>query len=199
MFKLPGHNAWELIEKHNIDPDEHWLEELDSIVGNKGLFKLFYSEYNITNNNQTYRCDSFSDNVELINHFKKSFLDMESETEESNDELETSNITTKTKRHDETDERTSNMNKHLNIHESSTNEEGTMSRKTKVTSDTTEVKSEPDEEFNNTYDNQVIEEKIQRNTRSRKKKLTSDVFEVQSKADEGCNNKDENQLVQEKK
>ncbi|GJS74823.1 putative GTP diphosphokinase RSH1, chloroplastic isoform X2 [Tanacetum coccineum] len=104
---------------------------------------------------------------------------MESQSEESNDELETSNITTKTKRHDETDERTSNMNKHLNIHESSTNEEGTMSRKTKVTSDTTEVKSEPDEEFNNTYDNQVIEEKIQRNTRSRKKKLTSDVFEVQ--------------------
>ncbi|GJX18897.1 reverse transcriptase domain-containing protein [Tanacetum coccineum] len=39
--------------------------------------------------------------------------------------------------------------------ESSKNEEETMSRKTKVTSDTVEVKTEPDEDFNNTDDNQV--------------------------------------------
>ncbi|GJW22034.1 hypothetical protein Tco_0032656 [Tanacetum coccineum] len=148
-------------EKHNIDPDEHWPKELDSIVGKKGLFKLFYSEYNVTNNNHTYRCDSFSDDAELINHFKKRFLDMESESKELYDELETStNIITKTKRHDETDERTGNMNKHLNIHGSSTNE-GIMSRKTEVTSDTGEVEREPDEEFNNTDDNQVVEEKMQ--------------------------------------
>ncbi|GJY07379.1 replication protein A 70 kDa DNA-binding subunit B [Tanacetum coccineum] len=58
FVKLSGHTAWELIEKYNMDPDEYWLEELDQIVGKKCLFKIFYSEYNVTKNNHTYRCDS---------------------------------------------------------------------------------------------------------------------------------------------
>ncbi|GJY51524.1 replication protein A 70 kDa DNA-binding subunit B [Tanacetum coccineum] len=77
-----GHTAWEIIEKYNMDPDEYWPEEeLDHIIGKKFLFKLLYSEYNMTKNNHTYRCDSFSENVELINHFKKNFIDSESDDE----------------------------------------------------------------------------------------------------------------------
>ncbi|GKF87537.1 hypothetical protein Tco_0258414, partial [Tanacetum coccineum] len=79
-----------------MDPDEYWPEELDRIVEKKCLFKLFYSEYNVTKNNHTYRCDSFSEDVELINHFKNNFIDTESDDEESSDELAQS-TTTKTK------------------------------------------------------------------------------------------------------
>ncbi|GJT04474.1 replication protein A 70 kDa DNA-binding subunit B [Tanacetum coccineum] len=105
FVKLSGYTTWELIEKHNIDPDEYWPEELDSIVGKKGLFKIFNSYYNVTNNNHTYRCDAFSDDVKLINHFKKSFLNMDSEDEESKDVLETSTTTTtKFKNHADSDE-----------------------------------------------------------------------------------------------
>nr|GFC24715.1 replication protein A 70 kDa DNA-binding subunit B [Tanacetum cinerariifolium] len=81
FVKLFGHTAWELIEKYNMDPDEYWPKELDQIVGNKCLFKLFYFEYNVTKNNHTYRCDSFSEDVELIKHFKKNFIDTVSEDE----------------------------------------------------------------------------------------------------------------------
>ncbi|GJS94630.1 replication protein A 70 kDa DNA-binding subunit B [Tanacetum coccineum] len=82
FVKLSGHTAWEIIEKYNMDPDEYWPEEeLDHIIGKKCLFKLFYSEYNVTKNNHTYRCDSFFENVELINHFKKNFIDTESDDE----------------------------------------------------------------------------------------------------------------------
>ncbi|GJY16626.1 replication protein A 70 kDa DNA-binding subunit B [Tanacetum coccineum] len=82
FVKLSGHTAWEIIEKYDMDPDEYWpKEEFDHIIGKKCLFKLFYSEYNVTKNNHTYRCDSFSEDVELINHFKKNFIDTESDDE----------------------------------------------------------------------------------------------------------------------
>ncbi|GJY55916.1 replication protein A 70 kDa DNA-binding subunit B [Tanacetum coccineum] len=88
FVKLSGRTAWEIIEKYNMDPDDYWPEEeLDHIIGKKCLFKLFYSEYNVTKNNHTYRCDSFSEDVELINHFKKNFIDTESDDEDSSDEL----------------------------------------------------------------------------------------------------------------
>ncbi|GKD95346.1 replication protein A 70 kDa DNA-binding subunit B, partial [Tanacetum coccineum] len=82
FVKLSGRTAWEIINKYNMVPDDYWPEEeLDHIIGKKCLFKLFYSEYNVTKNNHTYRCDSFSENVELINHFKKNFIDTESDDE----------------------------------------------------------------------------------------------------------------------
>ncbi|GJZ34949.1 replication protein A 70 kDa DNA-binding subunit B [Tanacetum coccineum] len=88
FVKLSGRTAWEIIEKYNMDPDDYWPEEeLDHIIGKKCLFKLFYSEYNVTKNNHTYRCDSFSEDVELINHFKKNFIDTKSDDEDSSDEL----------------------------------------------------------------------------------------------------------------
>ncbi|GJX95673.1 replication protein A 70 kDa DNA-binding subunit B [Tanacetum coccineum] len=47
FFNLSGYTAWELMEKHGMDPDEYWLGELDSIVGKKCLFKIFFFEYNV--------------------------------------------------------------------------------------------------------------------------------------------------------
>ncbi|GKD27265.1 replication protein A 70 kDa DNA-binding subunit B, partial [Tanacetum coccineum] len=64
FFKLSGYTAWELMEKHGMDPDEYWSGELDHIVGKKCLFKIFFSEYNVNNNNQNYRCDAFSEDVQ---------------------------------------------------------------------------------------------------------------------------------------
>ncbi|GJU52344.1 replication protein A 70 kDa DNA-binding subunit B [Tanacetum coccineum] len=109
FVKLSGHTAWELIEKYNMDPDEYWPEELDQIVGKKCLFKIFYSEYNVTKNNHTYRCDSFSEDVELINHFKKNLIDTESDDEESSDELAESTKKNKGMKEDSSDEQESEM------------------------------------------------------------------------------------------
>nr|GEX52558.1 hypothetical protein [Tanacetum cinerariifolium] len=82
FVKLSGCTTWEIIKKYNMDQDEYWPEEeLDHIIGKTCLFKLFYSQYNLTKNNHTYRCDSFFEDVELINHFKKNFIDTESDDE----------------------------------------------------------------------------------------------------------------------
>ncbi|GKB09412.1 replication protein A 70 kDa DNA-binding subunit B [Tanacetum coccineum] len=96
FVKLSGRTTWEIIEKYNMDPDDYWHEEeLDHIIGKKCLFKLFYSEYNVTKNNHTYRCDSFSEDVELINHFKKNFIDTESDDEDSSDDWDNLNLRNK--------------------------------------------------------------------------------------------------------
>jgi hypothetical protein len=65
------------MEQHGMDPDEYWPKELDSIVGKKCLFKIYFSEYNVNYNNHTYRCDAFSENVDFIKHFKKYFFEEE--------------------------------------------------------------------------------------------------------------------------
>nr|GEX35366.1 UBN2 domain-containing protein [Tanacetum cinerariifolium] len=49
--------------------------------------KIFYSEYNVAKNNHTYRCDSYSKDVKLINHFKKNFITTKLDDEESSDVL----------------------------------------------------------------------------------------------------------------
>lgn len=77
VHKLSGHTAWELMEKHGMDVDEYWPSELDAVVGKKFLFKVFFSDYNVNNNNHTYRCDDFNDEPDMINHFKKGFLEDE--------------------------------------------------------------------------------------------------------------------------
>ncbi|GJW17391.1 hypothetical protein Tco_0024827 [Tanacetum coccineum] len=46
------------------------------------LFKLYYSDYNVNNNNHTYRCDAVSDDPAMIKHFKDGFLDEEDDGEE---------------------------------------------------------------------------------------------------------------------
>ncbi|GKD04364.1 hypothetical protein Tco_1179338 [Tanacetum coccineum] len=53
--KLSGHSAWELIEKHGMDVYEYCPEELDKLVSKKFLFKWYYSQYNVNNNNHTYK------------------------------------------------------------------------------------------------------------------------------------------------
>ncbi|GJV15048.1 replication protein A 70 kDa DNA-binding subunit B [Tanacetum coccineum] len=45
------------------------------------LFKLWYSDYNVNNNNHTYRCDAFNDDADMIKHFKASFMDDEDDDE----------------------------------------------------------------------------------------------------------------------
>ncbi|GJY80738.1 replication protein A 70 kDa DNA-binding subunit B [Tanacetum coccineum] len=154
FFKLSRHIAWELIKKYNMDPDEYWPEELDQIVGKKCLFKILYSKYNVTKNNHTYRCDSFSEDVELINHFKKNFIDTDTDDEESSDELAQS-TTKKNKgiKEDSSDEQESEMhtasktkknkaiiedNKNI-IEESSVNHDSDMHTPTKTRKSTRRV------------------------------------------------------------
>ncbi|GKB34511.1 hypothetical protein Tco_0879453, partial [Tanacetum coccineum] len=74
FVKLSKYTAWELMEKHGMDPDDYFPDDLDDIVGKKALFKVYFSEYNVNHNNHTYRCDAFSEDVEFIKHFKKDFL-----------------------------------------------------------------------------------------------------------------------------
>ncbi|GJV59329.1 replication protein A 70 kDa DNA-binding subunit B [Tanacetum coccineum] len=82
MFnKISGHTAWELMEKHGMDVDEYWPQELDELVGKRFLFKLWCSDYNVNNNNHTYRCDAFNDDVDMIKHFKAGFMDDEDDEE----------------------------------------------------------------------------------------------------------------------
>ncbi|GKF92313.1 hypothetical protein Tco_0279032, partial [Tanacetum coccineum] len=54
--------------------------ELLDFVGKRMLFKLYYSDYNVNNNNHTYMCDAVSDDPEMIKHFKDGFLDEETPT-----------------------------------------------------------------------------------------------------------------------
>ncbi|GJR31691.1 replication protein A 70 kDa DNA-binding subunit B [Tanacetum coccineum] len=75
--KISGHTAWELMEKHGMDVDEYWPQELDKLVGKRFLFKLWYSDYNVNNNNHTYRCNAFNDDADMIKHFKAGFMDDE--------------------------------------------------------------------------------------------------------------------------
>ncbi|GJS94604.1 replication protein A 70 kDa DNA-binding subunit B [Tanacetum coccineum] len=147
FVKLSGYTTWELIEKYNMAPDEYWPEELDNIVGKKCLFKLFYSEYNVAKNNHTYRCDSFSEDVELINHFKNNFIDTETDDEEPSDELAQS--TTKKNKpiiQDSSDEHDLDMHTAFKKRDSTSSVEGSRSKKRKLIIDLDDVESEPKEE-----------------------------------------------------
>nr|GEX81417.1 replication protein A 70 kDa DNA-binding subunit B [Tanacetum cinerariifolium] len=137
FVKLFGHTAWELIEKYNMDPDEYWPEELDNIVGNKWLFKLFYSEYNVAKNNHTYRCDSLFEDVDLINHFKNNFID--TETGDNNDLAPSTTKENNATIEDSTDEHDLDMHTTSKTRDSTTSVEGSSSKKRKLINDLDEV------------------------------------------------------------
>ncbi|GJZ71533.1 replication protein A 70 kDa DNA-binding subunit B [Tanacetum coccineum] len=162
FVKLSGYTAWELIEKYNIDPDEYWHEELDNIVGKKCLFKLFYSEYNVAKNNHTYHCDSFSEDVELINHFNNNFIDTETDDEELIDELAES--TTKKNKaiiENSSDEHDSDMHTASKTRDSTSNVEGSSSKKRKLIIDLDDVESEPEEEGNISKTHELVAVKME--------------------------------------
>ncbi|GJV63761.1 replication protein A 70 kDa DNA-binding subunit B [Tanacetum coccineum] len=73
--KISGYTMWELMEKHGMDVDEYWPGEFLDFVGKRFLFKLHYSDYNINNNNHTYRCDAVNIEPAFVKHFKEGFLD----------------------------------------------------------------------------------------------------------------------------
>ncbi|GJQ89676.1 putative PIF1 DNA helicase/replication protein A1-like protein [Tanacetum coccineum] len=113
FYKLSKHTAWELMEKYGMDTDDYFPEDLDEIVGKKYLFKVYFSEYNCNNNNHTYRCDGFSDDVGFIKHFKKGFLTDEADDEQADaapDEEANNDFTTP-----------STLIKKVNMHDSSVN------------------------------------------------------------------------------
>nr|GFC75267.1 replication protein A 70 kDa DNA-binding subunit B [Tanacetum cinerariifolium] len=83
--KLSGYTAWELMERHGMDVDEYWPRELLDLVGKMFLFNIYFSDYNVNNNNQTYRCDAVNDDPEFIKHFKDGFM----QDEDSEDDLTT--------------------------------------------------------------------------------------------------------------
>ncbi|GKA46553.1 replication protein A 70 kDa DNA-binding subunit B [Tanacetum coccineum] len=162
FVKLFGYTASELIEKYNMDPDEYWPEELDNIVGKKCLFKLFYSKYNVAKNNHTYRCDSFSEDVELINHFKNNFIDTETDDEEPIDELAES--TTKKNKaiiENSSDEHDSDMHTASKTRDSTSNVEGSSSKKRKLIIDLDDVESEPEEEGNISKTHELVAVKME--------------------------------------
>nr|GFA62994.1 replication protein A 70 kDa DNA-binding subunit B [Tanacetum cinerariifolium] len=72
--KLSGYTAWELIERHGMNVDEYWPGELLDLVGKRFLFKIYFSDYNVNNNNHTYRCDAINDDPEFIKHFNDGFM-----------------------------------------------------------------------------------------------------------------------------
>ncbi|GKD06689.1 replication protein A 70 kDa DNA-binding subunit B, partial [Tanacetum coccineum] len=216
FVKLSGHTAWELIEKYNMDPDEYWPEELDQIVGKKCLFKIFYSEYNVTKNNHTYHCDSFSEDVELINHFKKNFIDTESDDEgikeDSSDEQESETHTaSKTKKNkaiiedtsdeDDTDIHTASKTKKNKsiIQDSSDEHDPNMHTASKKKINKPIIKESSDE-----HD---LDMRTPTNTRktatmlevstSKKRKLIIDQHEVESEPEEEGNISKANELVAE--
>ncbi|GKF10742.1 hypothetical protein Tco_0048668, partial [Tanacetum coccineum] len=75
--KLSGSTAWELMERHGMDVDEYWPEELLNLVGKRFLFKIYFSDYNVNNHHHTYRCDAVNDDPEMIKHFKEGFIEDE--------------------------------------------------------------------------------------------------------------------------
>nr|GEZ46989.1 hypothetical protein [Tanacetum cinerariifolium] len=83
--KLLSYTAWELMERHAMDVDEYWPRELLDLVGKRFLFKIYFSDYNVNNNNHTYRCDAVNDDPEFIKHFKDGFM----QDEDSEDEFTT--------------------------------------------------------------------------------------------------------------
>ncbi|GKC33013.1 replication protein A 70 kDa DNA-binding subunit B [Tanacetum coccineum] len=81
ITKLSGYTAWELMKRHDMDVDEYWPGELLDLVGKRFLFKLYYSDYNVNNNNHTYMCDAVNDDPAMIKHFKEGFLDEKDDDE----------------------------------------------------------------------------------------------------------------------
>ncbi|GKA34772.1 replication protein A 70 kDa DNA-binding subunit B [Tanacetum coccineum] len=81
ITNLSGYTAWELMKRHDMDVDEYWPGELLDLVGKRFLFKLYYSDYNVNNNNHTYMCDAVNDDPAMIKHFKEGFLDEEDDDE----------------------------------------------------------------------------------------------------------------------
>ncbi|GJS00977.1 replication protein A 70 kDa DNA-binding subunit B [Tanacetum coccineum] len=81
-FYCEDDGAVQVASKHGMDVDEYWPGELLDLVGKRMLFKLYYSDYNVNNNNHTYRCDAVSDDPAMIKHFKDGFLDEKDDDEE---------------------------------------------------------------------------------------------------------------------
>ncbi|GKE12838.1 hypothetical protein Tco_1416389 [Tanacetum coccineum] len=135
---------------------------MDNIVGKKCLFKLFSSEYNVAKNNHTYRCDSFSEDVKLINHFKNNFIDTEIDDEEPSDELAQS--TTKKNKpimQDSHDEHDSDMHTTFKTRDSTSIVEGSSSKKRKLIINLDDVESKPEEEGNISKTHELVAVKME--------------------------------------
>lgn len=75
VHKLCGKTAWEIMEKHGMDPDSYFPSDLEVMIGKKCLIKVFYSEFCHNNNSHTYRCDGISEDPEVISYFKREFIE----------------------------------------------------------------------------------------------------------------------------
>ncbi|GKD83431.1 replication protein A 70 kDa DNA-binding subunit B, partial [Tanacetum coccineum] len=81
-FYCEDHGVVQVASRHGMDVDEYWPGELLDLVSKRMLFKLYYLDYNVNNNNHTYMCDVVSDDPTMIKHFKDGFLDEEDDDEE---------------------------------------------------------------------------------------------------------------------
>ncbi|GKB24171.1 replication protein A 70 kDa DNA-binding subunit B [Tanacetum coccineum] len=123
------------------------------IAKNNGRLPLLPRRYKISFYKSTTvtRIDPFDNNtngfiLKPFNHL----LDYECHEYHENDVV--------VQKHD----KSATMNKHLNTHESSTNEEGSSSRKRRLMIDLDEVESEPEEQSNNFIDYEFVEVKKER-------------------------------------
>ncbi|GKC51782.1 replication protein A 70 kDa DNA-binding subunit B [Tanacetum coccineum] len=121
-------------------------------------FKVYYSEYNCNNNNHTYWCDGFSDDVGLIKHFKKGFLpyevDNDQADEEPNDDFTTpSTLISKVNMRDSSVSRVLDMKTPSKELASGSGESsGTKKRRVFIDVDELDTESEDDEGNSNAED-----------------------------------------------
>nr|GEV86549.1 hypothetical protein [Tanacetum cinerariifolium] len=84
-FKLSGVQCYTLIKQCGKDYDDYFPSELNGIVGKKLLFRFYYNDYNINNNNHVYQVQRRSQDEAMINVFKKDFI-----SEDAVNDLQTS-------------------------------------------------------------------------------------------------------------
>nr|GEV79424.1 hypothetical protein [Tanacetum cinerariifolium] len=124
--------------------------ELLDLVGKRFLFKLYYSDCNIDNNNHTYRCDAVNDNPEMIKHFKEGFLDEETPTSRNKGSGSGGSPGTIKRRLNPTNDNDSDINCVIDMDTSNSGNEGSgsggSSGRKRVFIDLDEIDSEEDEE-----------------------------------------------------
>ena len=69
--------AWDIMEEQGMDTDLYFPDELNRIIGKSYLFKVKYTQFNHDHNNHIYRAEKVTDDAEIINYFKKDFMQEE--------------------------------------------------------------------------------------------------------------------------
>ena len=77
VHRMTNLTAFEIMQEHGMDTDQYFPDELNQIIGKQYLFKILYYEFKHNNNSHISRGEKVTEDVEIINYFKKGFLDNE--------------------------------------------------------------------------------------------------------------------------